>query len=242
MRRISSAAVRIFRPETARRKRGGFSLTELVISIALLTLVTLGALGFMEFGMRLYVKGLSVTLAEYNARRAMELIARELQAASGPPVFLNEAGEDMANADGGGLGVRYNRWSDEDYNERDSAALIVVNGNELRFYRSGFLDDRLNGEFRTISRNIVAPTAVAGEEAENLPFHFTSYPATDPRAASRLVDVNLRVLVRDYSTYLAGRQETLDEQNPNTFQQLRTMIGYRFNDRSFTVDEEDEGG
>lgn len=191
--------------------------------------------------MRLYVKGLSVTLAEYNSRRAMELIARELQAASGPPVFLDENGQDLPNVDGGGLGVRYTRWSEDDYNERDSAALIVVNGNELRFYRSGFTDDRLGGTFKTISRNIVAPTAVAGEEPENLPFHFSSYPASDPRAPSRLVDVNLRVLARDYSTYLAGRRETLDEQNPNTFQQLRTMIGYRFNDRIFVVKDESEG-
>jgi prepilin-type N-terminal cleavage/methylation domain-containing protein len=218
----------------------GFSLVEMTFAVAIFAMISLVLFTFLEMGLRIYAKTLSVSLTEWQARKSLATVMLELQEASGPPTFLDQNGNDVTNSTAAGLGVRYQTWSTSSYNTRDSAALIVVSGSELRHYSSGFTTNRLNGTYKVLSRSIVAPTTVATGTAmlkENYPFHLTSFPASDARAPGRLLDVNLKVMARDYNRFLSMRRHggMHDEQTPNTFIQVRGMVGYRFDDTALVV-------
>ncbi len=224
---------------TKRAAQRAFTLIELLIASGVFVLLGAILFAFFEMGLRTCAKTLSVVLTEWQTRKALATIMREIQLASGAPTFLDHNGNDLLYADGAGLGLKYQKWSDEDYNEREIAALIVVNGNELRYYPSDFDVTRLSGPYRVISRSVVAPqtfvSATNGGIPQQYPFHFTSYPATTQGSASRMIDVNLRVLARDYHQYLYSRRQggIGEPQGPNTFLQIRSLIGYRFLDTGF---------
>ncbi len=210
-----------------------FTLVEVLFAVAAFALLSLVLFTFLEMGLRIYTKTLSVSLTEWQARQALATIMKEIQLASGPPTFIDHNGNDLPNSARAGLGLRYQTWDSANYNSRDSAAIIVVNGNELRYYPSGFQATRLSGDYRVLSRSLVAPVTFSSSlPRQHYPFHVTSYPASDSRAAGRLIDVNLRVMARDYNRFLAARRQGgIDEQQgPNTFLQIRGMVGYRFND------------
>jgi prepilin-type N-terminal cleavage/methylation domain-containing protein len=218
---------------TAFKAQRAFTLVEVLFAVAAFALLSIVLFTFLEMGLRISAKTLSVSLTEWQARRALATIMNEIQLASGPPTFIDHNGNDLPNTARAGLGLRYQTWSETDYNSRGSAAIIVVNGNELRHYPSGFVATRLGGDYRVLSRNMVAPATFSGTlPRQHYPFHVTSYPAADERAAGRLIDVNLKVMARDYNRFLAGRRQggIGELQGPNTFLQIRGLVGYRFND------------
>jgi prepilin-type N-terminal cleavage/methylation domain-containing protein len=84
----------------------GFTLVELMISVALAVLTGAGAYALLETSMTLYAKNFSINQSHYTARLPLELIALKVNGAGASPILVDKAGADVAG-DGPAAGMRY---------------------------------------------------------------------------------------------------------------------------------------
>lgn len=87
------------------RNQRGFTLTELLIAMALLGMILSGVFALQQQGMQSYLMGASRVEVQQNARTSLELIVRELRSAQAVTA-VGGAG-DMTFLDQNGTTVRY---------------------------------------------------------------------------------------------------------------------------------------
>jgi prepilin-type N-terminal cleavage/methylation domain-containing protein len=87
------------------RDQRGFTLTELMVTIAVLGLVMAGVIGIQQQGQQAYVMGSNRVETQQNARVALELMVRELRSAQS--VTALGGATDITFVDGGGQTIRY---------------------------------------------------------------------------------------------------------------------------------------
>ena len=83
----------------------GFTLTELLVAMAILGMVLAGVYTLQQQGLYSYLMGSAKVEAQQNARIAMDLMIRELRSATSVTAI---AGSDVSFVDQNGATIRYN--------------------------------------------------------------------------------------------------------------------------------------
>jgi prepilin-type N-terminal cleavage/methylation domain-containing protein len=155
----------------------GFTLTELLVALAMLGLVLTGVYTLQQQGLYSYMIGSAKVEAQQNARIALDLMIRELRSATS--VTATAAG-DLTFVDQNGVTLRYN-----------------LNGTNLQRTENGVVSILIGGVQSLALTYRDSNGAVTGAPANvaNIMIAITTQPqAANPCAASAL---NQKMIVQD---------------------------------------------
>ncbi|MGF1655530.1 MAG: PilW family protein [Verrucomicrobiales bacterium] len=205
------------------KKQQGFTLVEISFSMVLLVVATGILFTMMEISTRLFARIMSVSIVEYNGRRALEDVSNVMEQAVSGFRFLDAAGNTLPQGSLGGFGVTFEVWPTINTNiaEDNEPVLMSVRvvDNEIRLYEGGFTPGAT--EFRVISDQVAAYTPDEFNP-HSWPFHRGSFPNE-----LRFIDLNFKFRARDYDRYLSQIGELDDVENPNTYFHVRALVGAR---------------
>ena len=223
-----------------RRLQAGFTLTEMLLVMSLLTIVGGAVYALIQGWNNLYVRNFALNDTAINIRKAVDRISQEMESAAGPPTLLDHLGAAVPTNNAVqsgtavgtvGLGARFNRQ-----NSSGTASTLAFwvkqtdasNGkSDLRFYPNGFSATSTN--FVVLASNILAPTDMSQTNNANgkfdYPFQYFRFNNTQ-----RCLGVNLRARAAQVDRYIATsgvRADPTAFEEFNTFFQLRTVVSFR---------------
>ncbi len=105
----------------------GFTLTELLVSMAMLGMILGGVYTLQQQGLYSYLMGSAKVEAQQNARGAMDLMIRELRSATAVTAI---AASDISFVDQDGKAVRYNLSGANLQRTFDAAVDVLIGGTQ----------------------------------------------------------------------------------------------------------------
>jgi len=215
---------------------GAFTLVEVLISLALMSIVIAMVTIFFGIGVQIFTKIISTVRVQSEMHSVVNRIRRDVERSVQPAVMLSETAQPSGFAHGLGILVRpatsmtgdSNRVlvpadfvaSDPPWNQ---VAYIIRNGREL-VYHPQFSSAADPGPAVVLSHEMAAPASLTGAAPSAYPFRQSIVtPST------QLIEVNFQFLSRAYSRSLSRRfglnnQRDIGLQNLYSYMQLRTTF------------------
>ncbi|MGF1655536.1 MAG: hypothetical protein ACFCU3_01010 [Verrucomicrobiales bacterium] len=205
-------------------RQKGFTLVEISFSLGLLVVATAVLFSLMEIGTRLFARIMSVSIVESTGRQSIENVSILMQRATEDGYqFIDQEGATLPPSALGGYGVRFRIWRTANVNEaednRPVSITIWLVENELRLYEGPF--DPTSTQFRILSDQF-AEYNPDPNIAHSWPFHRGSFGFN-----AVMIDLNFKLLARQYDNFLSGGPTVPDRQNANTYFHIRALAGPR---------------